>query len=497
MGVHLELVNFDIEFNRRSGGEAVILNDLPMYTKKDREDFDRLVFTKFSGDLLSSVPSCDRGCSTGEYNKNIICPECGTPVLPILDQDIEPATWIRAPHGVDALINPMIWEMLSQHFKFGKFNIIHFLCDTEYKPGFIPDKIGMVLELYVQGQPIERGLNYFVRNFWEIMEGLFSLKPFKKPPGRAQVLRRVLDDYRDCIFSQFIPITHRSLLVLEPNELGIFIDKVTIGGMDAIRMLAGIDTDANVYSVRVRENRTAKTINELTIFQKQTYDNNFISKKGVFRKHVFATRSYFSFRAVVSSITDKHHYREIYIPWDIACSLLRVHLLNKLMRMDYTQPEAVMFLEAYARKSHPLLKGMFDELIAEAPSGIGICCTLNRNPSLARGSIEQVYISRIKEPVEGETLDPTVSLSILIVKALNCDFDGDALQFTLALDQRIENALDALAPAMSLFGLDNPRQLANTASLSKPVVANIAEWIEEPAFEDPSKLKYMQQLAMA
>lgn len=496
MGTYAQLVDFDKLYRERSGGDAVIINDVPSLSEDDTKKLESLIFTRFSGDLLSNVPSCECGEVNGEYNMNVRCVHCGTVVKPIFDQDLEPITWLRAPRGVRALINPLIWTMLKNRFKsgFGKFNIIQWLCDTTYAPTAVaPKKLYMVEQIMIKGKPIGRGLNYFIDNFDDIMQELFEHPLFRKNRGKGDNLRRLLKVERDKIFCQYLPIPHRSLLVLEQNDLGWFVDTITTGAMDAVHILAGIDTDSNMFQTYVKENRTVKSINQLSEYFELTYRDTMAGKEGTFRKHVVASRSHFSFRAVVSSLTNAHNYKEIHIPWGVATSVLREHLKNKLLKLDYTPNEAVKFIDEHAEHYNPFLDSLFKELIAEAPSGIGISCTLNRNPSLGRGSIQHVYISHVKTDVH----DPTVSLSILIVKALNCDFDGDALQFTLAVDQVIEEKLATLAPHMSVFGIESVRAMSNSASLSKPLVATTAEWIEaaqEPA--DPVKLERMAALAV-
>ena len=495
MGTFAQIVDFDKLYRERSGGEAIIINDVPSSSEDDTKKLESLIFTRFSGDLLSNVPSCECSEVTGEYNTGVRCSHCGTVVKPIFDQDLEPITWLRAPQGVRALINPLIWTMMKNRFKIGKFNVIQYLCDTTYSPTATPPRKLVQLDtIRIKGKSLDRGLNYFIDNFDDIMHELFEHPLFRKNRGRGDNLRRLLRVERNKIFCQFLPIPHRSLLVLEQNDLGWFVDTITTGAMDAVHILAGIDTDSNMFQTYVKENRTVKSINQLSEYFELTYRDTMAGKEGTFRKHVVASRSHFSFRAVVSSLTKAHDYREIHIPWGVATSVLREHLKNKLLKLDYTPNEAVRYIDEHAERYNPFLNDLFKELITEAPSGFGISCTLNRNPSLGRGSIQHVYISHVKTDV----YDPTVSLSILIVKALNCDFDGDALQFTLAIDQVLEKKLETLAPYMSVYGIESVRAMSNSASLSKPVVATSAEWIESPQEPpDPVKLERMKLLAIA
>lgn len=71
----------------------------------------------------------------------------------------------------------------------------------------------------------------------------------------------------------------------------------------------------------------------------------------------------------------------------------------------------------------------------------------------------------------------------------------DALNFTLTLDVAAQKAIEPLAPHMSAYTLKGPRAMDNTMEIPKPVVSNIAEWLEwEEDNPDPQKLVLMESL---
>jgi len=490
-------VSFDKLYEQHVGKAPLIINDQPAFSEADKEKLNRLIYTTFSRDLLQNIPSCECGDITGEYNIDangvgVYCPKCETRVKPLFDHDLQPMTWIRAPHGVAGLMNPIVWTMLSEQFTHAGFNLIQWLCDTTYHPSNEPPAVMQAIrDLTINGRPVERSYNYFVQNFDAIIEQLYEIRLFKAKRGKKPVLKQVLERHRDCIFSRYLPIPHRSLLVVEKNDLGTYVDPITTGAVDAIRTLAGVDTEYRIYSTRTKENRTAKTIAQLAAFYETIYDKHLAKKEGIFRKHVFATRGHFTFRAVISSITDAHNYDEIYIPWGVATSVFRIHLMNKLIKLGYTPNEAILFINEHAQKYSPILDGLFKELIAEAPNGRGVSALLNRPPSLARGSIQHVYITKVKS----DPSIPTVSLSILIVRSLNADFDGDALQFSLSIDNKMEEEFKHLAPHMSTFGLGKPRTVSDSLAIPKPVVGSISNWLESNSGHvDPVRRERMMSI---
>lgn len=409
MGVYSSLLNFNKLFNEVSR-IPVIVNDINEDTAEDKEKFNSSIYTKHASDLLSNMPSCACGNLIGEYNVGNRCDRCGTICVQMANEKLEPILWIRSPNGVAPLMNPIIWTMLSKKFTSGGFNIIQWFCDTTYSPTV---KTPPVLESVIN-MGFQRGYNNFVNNFYSIIEGLYSLRQFKLKKNEENTLWTLLTTYRDCIFSNHLPIPNKALLVIEESNFGIYADPTVEGAVDAIRTLVGIDTPLSNFNVRTKENRTAKTINQLAEFYDSLYSTNFASKEGWFRKHIFGTRTHWCFRAVISSLTDQHDYDEIHIPWGIAVSVFRIHLVNKLYRRGFTPNQAIGFLTTHADKYHPLLDELFKELIAEAPNG-KIPTVLQRNPSLERASAQAMFITKVKTDVN----IPTISLSILSVVGYN------------------------------------------------------------------------------
>lgn len=425
MGTHLSLVNYDDAYGSLSQ-QATVINDLPAFTTQNMDLIHKTIYTRHSPDLLSNVPQCECGAWTMEYKLGTICPHCGTPVTHTLTESLETITWIRAPRGVHGLMNPVVWTMLCDRFSIGSFNLIQYMTDAYYKP---PETQTAKIDPILDALPYKRSLNVFIENFDEIMETLFSLKAFRLPKSKSRTapdfLRRLLEDNKGAIFSKHLPIPHRSLLVVEEGTAGgVYLDEYTPKAINAVLTLAGIDTPSAkgdiLTNLRLRESRAVRAVARLSEYYYYVCSKRLAKKEGIFRKHGYATRSHWSFRAVVSSITEPHHYRQIYIPWGVGMAVFGLHIYNKMFDLGFTPNEIQDFLNRYANQYHPLAELLMNELIAESPNELGIPATLNRPPSLKRGSIQGVFISRVKRPEEGLT----VSMSILIVRPLNCDFDG-------------------------------------------------------------------------
>lgn len=495
MGISLKLVSFDDLF-RASKHEVSVINDISIALAAEKEEFNRMIYTRYSADdLLSNLPSCDCGEVVGEYNLGVKCLECGTVVEEGNFQDLNPVVWMRAPVGVgpktgpDAgkgLINPVFWEQLSRFFARSGFDVIRWVCDTNYHPVVkTPDVMNAVKAVIP-----DRGYNFFIENFDAIVASLMELKAYRQPNKRKEAaeLMELIRTYRDRIFCQYLPLPNKSLLVIEKSNVGPYVDSTVTGVVDAIRTMTSIDLPETNFTVRVKENRTIKALIQLAEFYVEWDSKSLAGKPGLARKHIFGSRTDFCFRAVISSISEAHDYDEIYISWGIGVSVFRIHLANKLRKRGYTPNETISFLDEHAQKYHPLLAQLFNELIDECPYK-GIPVILGRNPSLERGSTQQLFISKIKH----DPRVPTISLSVLVLKAFNADFDGDQVNVSLSLDLRTARDLRALAPHMNTLDLDEPYNVSSTLSMPKPVVASIAEWMHSPEEPmDAERLKRME-----
>lgn len=352
----------------------IIINDLINVDKDEKEIIKNTIMSKYSSDMMSILPSCQCGETKGEYSIGISCPVCGTQVKPVLNDDIEPLIWFRKPNGVAPLINPMVWIMLSNRFTRSGFNIIQWICDTTYRPVVkqppILDKI--------MSTGIVRGYNNFYERFDDYIEILFNVKEFILKKKQTDYLYKLIKENRNKIFSDYIPLPNKVFLILEKTDVGMYVDPIVTKATDAILMITSIDSAIMEHSVRVKENRTSKAISMLGDFYSDFFRSVLSGKPGQFRKHIFGTRTNFNFRAVISSITDRHNYDEIYVPWSVGITAFRPHLVNKLLRKGYDLNSAIGLLLGHVEKYHPMLDALLQELITECPYK-GLVCIEQRN----------------------------------------------------------------------------------------------------------------------
>ncbi len=412
MGVSRILINQEELFHSMAS-ESIIVNHFNVNSQEEKEKLNNLIMTRYEGDSLDVLPSCDCGKVTGEYNVGIKCPNCNTFCVSVTERPLESALWIAAPEGVKTLINPDAWIIFSKRFSFNGHNVIEWICNPHYKVPTdpYPPKIQQLKKL---GVP--RGLNNFYDNFDSIMKLLFENNIVQNSNKDKDLFWAFIQRYREAIFTRYIPIPSKLAFITESTSTGMYADTSMTPAIDAIRTISSIENSITPVSLTKKESHSVKAIVKLANYYQDFASKQLGSKYGWFRKHVFGSRLHFSFRSVISSLSENHVYDELHMPWSMSVMVLETHLTSKLISRGYTPNESIKFLREHTLKYHPLLDELFQELIAEGPEN-SIPCMFQRNPSLVRGSAQRLRITRVKT----DPGDNTVGLSVLVLSSLNAD----------------------------------------------------------------------------
>ena len=468
MGISLEILDLDKDYHNQSL-PGLIINEIDDTDKEQADNFNKMIYTVFDGEVTDTVISCDCGAITSQMNHGAICKNCGTPAIRRNGVNMDSALWLRTPIGCAPMINPKILWELDLNFVISGFQPIKYIVDTQYRPKMSERTSAFIDWMYAQG--FRRGYTYFYENYDHIIATLLAHKHFKK---KADDLSKFLTQYRDVTFINYIPLPNKSLMIIEENSTGIYREKSIEAAIDACRTVVGIDLDVKGYTQKVRENRMVKAIYLLASFVEEYISKNVKGKFGSIRKHVIAARTYWTSRTVISSITEPHRYDELHIPWGVGVGMLKTHLQNKLHRMGMTPTEVVNFLDTYSHQYHPLLDKLFKELIAESPDN-GLAAFHCRNPSLLRGSILQQFITQVKS----DPSDQTTGIPIIAIKSLNADFDGDQTSVQLNNDNWMTEKGYAFAPHQSVMDSGRYRQLTDAFAMTKPFALNVGRWYRE------------------
>ena len=470
MSVAFSFVNYDTLY-KQSNNAKIVINDLDIFSEESKDLIDKYIYKNYTEDNISLLPSCACGELKDEVYIGVVCEHCHTPVTSEADEGVNFLLYARQPEGVAPFMNLRLLSILLDRYKVNRIELVRYIIDPTWKnPKALDLKTRIELEKLnklMLANGLERSYNCFVERFDDfiaILDSEFG-KIRKKELGKFQSW---LEPIRPNIFSTYLPFPNNMLLVMNGGVLGRFIDKNITKAVNSIRRLTGIDIKNNTD--KAKQTKVAKTMIEMAEFYATYIDKNVYGKPGLLRKHISSTRSHFTARTVITSITHPHVYNEIYIPWTIACTLLEPYIRKELKKEGMTFREITAMISEHTRCYHPLLDRIFNDMIASSNGGID--ALLNRNPSLHRGSMQWVKITHIKP----DTTDNTFSMSYLIAPAYNADFDGDALNLTLALGYNVVKNLENFAPYHSLLGLTGVNDFSSNIKFPKTVVSNLANW---------------------
>lgn len=381
MGLYARIVDLDATFDRLIE-PPVIVND---YDTSRTEEYDLLrqhTIYHYNKDVIDDGASCHCGKYTSVYEVGRICDNCHTPVQSVTDRPLTSKLWIRCPEEVTALINPHVWLILKNAMTISKLDLLEYFTNTKY---VVPPDNSLSADARkrlrkVEASGLKRGLNNFIENFDAIMEYLFAQNCLNTQKTDRAELAEFLQMYRHVLFPHYIPIPSRMCFVVETNTSGTYLDRVIEQGLDAVLTVAGIRSRKIRLDSTSVQNRMAKAVRQLAEYYDNNIRTNLQPKPGHFRRHTYGTRSRFSARGVIDSISDPHYYDSLHLPWGMAVQLLKYHLINKLIKRESMSPnQALDLVYTSVLKYNPLIDQLFQELIAESPEGRGLPVTFNRN----------------------------------------------------------------------------------------------------------------------
>lgn len=408
-GVRQKFLNIDEYYH--SIPNKILLNNYSLYdTEKSNECF-RMLINTYKSDVISTIPTCVCGKTSGTWVQGMNCKSCG---FKVDDKGYDPIVWIKTFSDEFKFINPFFYTLLDEELK----NITPYLMGIEDEFKSINSALlGKSIEANVLGGV--RTYANFVKNIRNILEFVNGLPKYKSMHSKCDELIELYDKYEKDIFGEYLPLISPMLFNITKTNKGKFVDFKLSDVVDiASDWLRYGTTEPTPKQINRLIGSTYKKLGQLVVFIIKDY---LASKTGFFRKHLNGAKSPFTFRCVIVSRPGKHRHDEIEVPWVTGTSVFRPHILNKLDKRGYTYLEAKRLIDSASKRYDPVIDEILNELIKECPYR-GIPVIIQRNPSLLQGSAQLVYITEFKK----DPGDNTVGFSQLIVKAPNGDYDGMA-----------------------------------------------------------------------
>lgn len=417
MAITQIFLNLDTLF-RTTPGPKIIVNDLDYFSLTDNEKITQHLMTVYNNvDVISIKPQCDCGEISGAYNIGRICNQCSTECKDP-EFNLDPIIWVKSIDPKLKFLNPTFWNMLSNMLD-TKVDYIRWLTDSKYNPrGLkVPSHILTLKKDYLDDK---RDYYNTMANIDKIINFISMLPKYKAHNKQEQLthLLKIYHDNKDILFSDVLPIVNKKLLVMENTTKGRFTNMVAADVIDVVKQWMKLCSDDNP-SEKDKSNATGCLVSKLAHIYLKYFNDYLIRKEGVIRKQIYGFKSHFTCRFVIRAIPDKHDRRELHMPWVAGCICFRPHILNKLVKRGYKRLDAFKKVYAAVKKYDPVVDEILQELITDSPH-LGIPVLANRNPSLAKGSILLMYITKFNK----DPLDYSCGISHLIIDIFNGDYDG-------------------------------------------------------------------------
>lgn len=443
----LSLISFDDLFNAIH--EPIIINKIDFNHTDYSEKIREMLYGK-SADL-TFIAECDCGYFQGNVYEGMRCPECHT-VAQIGSGAstgiLSNTAWLSFPDYIPGVLHTRIYDMLSKWLRLGNQNksYLDVILDPEEDE---PADIAGVFP--------GRGYQYFYDNFDEIIR--YFMYTHKKTASKDVVpyIQYILTQYRHLIFCKHLPILpdklHTAVSTTPGNRAHVEHSSQLI--IEAANKLSFLEFSPNKI-------RNPKLMNKMIhdAYRKYiAYTSEGIvamrlgKKNSLPRQHIFGSRFHWSFRSVITPLPGPHRYDEMHIPWCVGVNLLRHHIINRLINAYDYDPAAAFDKQIYAvTKYDPEIDSIMCYLIQESYDTRGLPVLWNRTPSLKKGSIQKLFITKVKT----DMTDNTISFSVLVLKDPNADFDGDEMTGNLIMEADMADEMEVLHPARRYLDTNSP-----------------------------------------
>lgn len=411
----------------------------PKGIKKDIKNQDGIFSSRYGTNSITDVDSfmgryrCKCGLKRGTINHGELCEACGTRVK-FVDDDVSITGYLKLNDNY-WIIHPNIYNTLATFIGANRL-------DRIIKPDIQVDSNGNEIPLIPvnKDEPFRGiGLLEFHERFDEIMD--FYMNKYRTKPEK-RIYYDDLMSVKDILWTHTISV-YSSLLRPsrldngslkyedcndELNILAVLVykcndDKLEIDRKPKERLQL-------LYDIQFQLNKLYCKLREILA-----------KKKGDIRTAV-GGRYCFTSRSVIKQDVNLRA-DEIKLPFSGLLELMQQVIINILVRSYHFS-----YSDAYKKWYKAQVKGydqaIYDILIGLIKDSNGLPVLINRNPTISYGGILSVKCI-------GVNLDYTMSISLLILKALAADFDGDTLNILFMYNKDFINIADQVISPRQMF----------------------------------------------
>ena len=299
------------------------------------------------------------------------------------------------------------------------------------------------------------GIDGFYENYNEILDYYYNLRD----ATRYQKLYEYLKD-KDQVFTDKIPVISIILRPAMRTEDGLKLDDINIKYQNILKNLEILQEPSLIKIIR---DSTIEQIQAEFMQLSEEILEAIKSKSGLIRNQICGTRINFSARNIISPAQAGYKIDELVVPYITFLELYKFEIINILKRTDgislkQAEKEWNNATLKYDDKVWKIMKKMVND------NEIGVL--LNRNPTIAYGSILYLKIADVKRDFD----DVTMSLHNSILTCLAGDYDGDVLNLISIKDKSTRELFKRVFSPIHLVIDPNNGRFNNSLNLERDQV---------------------------
>ena len=385
---------------------------------------DSLFSKRIFGDIDTEEEySCECGKLKGKFYEGKECDKCNT-LVSFVGLNINKYGWIDLSlstyeNGVQTskgngfhVIKYIMYSFLEKIIGRDKLkNIIHARSNITITGELDTSEVDEFRNSDPKNKYCFIGLEEFYNKYDEVLKYYYDIMP--KPDEKIYNFVR----NRDEVFTDKIPVVSIILRPAMRTADGLKLDDINIKYQAILKNLR-IIRDATIIPI-VREATIEEIQAEYMMLSEKILDN-IKSKSGLIRRQICGTRINFSARNIISPAKAGINIDELDLPYLTFLELFKFEIIGTLKQISN-----ISFKEAEQEWYNATLKMnekvymVMQKMIRENEIGV----LLNRNPTIAYGSILYLRVANVKKDYN----DVTMSLNSTLLTLLAGDYDGDVL----------------------------------------------------------------------
>lgn len=442
----------------------VISNPQPLTKDKSFSDdglFSERLFGKSNSDSDMLSYSCECGKYKGKFLRGYMCDECKTEVK-FQEPMLEKLAWISL--GKYHIINPVFYYEIAKFT--GGAQKLNKLLSYDKKI----DKDGNILD-EEKGEYDNIGLVYFKENFFEgerIIDYLYKNSKYK----HKDVVYNLLMEHQEKVFLNHIPVFDtllRPASVTYKDKPVFKFDEINNSYNFIIKLANMINKESKDFDLVVLPNLFNIQNKAILVFNKII--ENLAGKSGFIRSSILGSRLNYSARCVITPMEAGWDITDIVFPYIAFVELYSFQLINmlsKLKKISMLEAQRIVF-EAQANFNQEVYN-LCLELVKKTKHGLMVIT--NRNPTIARGSIQLLRIADVKKDIS----DLTVSLHNCVLELFGADYDGDVLNFFPLMDNEYKTEFYRVFSPNKMFISNNTGNFNSKLSIDRDQVIGIHQF---------------------